>query len=189
MRKPNRLRIIGGQWRSRLIEFPDVAGLRPTPDAVRETLFNWLAPMIAGARCLDLFAGSGALGFEAASRGAGDVTMVERDRQAVTKLRAGIELLQARRVSVLQSDALAYLAGTPTAFDIVFLDPPYDHPALLARSVEALSPGWLAPRARIYMEHRAGTEAPALPPGWDILRSKRSGDVAYQLMQVSSPAP
>ena len=121
----NELRIIGGQWRGRKLRFPDRPSLRPTLGRVRETLFTWLAPNISGTRCLDLFAGSGALGFEALSRGAAEVTFVERDRKAAAAIRSNVELLQARATVVCQP-AKQYLARTRARFDIVFLDPPFD---------------------------------------------------------------
>ncbi|HLA74608.1 MAG TPA: 16S rRNA (guanine(966)-N(2))-methyltransferase RsmD [Gammaproteobacteria bacterium] len=112
-RNTNQLRIIGGAWRSRKLSFPDIAGLRPTPDRVRETLFNWLAPIIQGARCLDLFAGSGALGLEALSRGASEVVMIDRDPQVIAQLRAHIETLHAQGAYLVQADALQYLQNHP----------------------------------------------------------------------------
>ncbi len=183
---PNTLRIIGGEWRGRRIRFPGVAGIRPTPDRVRETLFNWLAAVVSGSRCLDLFAGSGALGLEALSRGAARVSFVERDREAARSLRETAEKLAPDRASVAQADALAWLAGTPTPFDIVFLDPPYES-NLLAASMHALDTrGWLAPGASIYIETPASQGAPALPGGWQAHRSGRTGAVGYHLARRSS---
>src|SRR5512134_933490 len=121
----NQLRIIGGRWRSRRLRFPPLPGLRPTPDRVRETLFNWLTPVIAGARCLDLFAGSGALGIEALSRGAAAVTFVERHPQAVRGLRANLAQLRAEGARVEQADALLWLRQAPQPFTVVFLNPPF----------------------------------------------------------------
>ncbi len=181
-RKPNQLRIIAGVWRGRKLNFPAVAGLRPTPDRVRETLFNWLAPVMPGARCLDLFAGSGALGFEAASRGAAVVELVERDTQIAAALRAHVASLAASQVHVVTAEALNYLAGTAAPFDIVLLDPPYDRPELLAACCTQLETGgWLAPLARIYLETRGKTGLPALPANWELIRSKQAGQVAYHL--------
>jgi 16S rRNA (guanine966-N2)-methyltransferase len=180
--KPNQLRIIAGTWRGRKLCFPDVAGLRPTPDRVRETVFNWLTPVLPGARCLDLFAGSGALGFEAASRGAAMVELVERDAQIVTALRAHVTTLSATQVHVVAAEALNYLAGSASPFDIVLLDPPYDRPELLAACCTQLeSGGWLAPQARIYLETRGKTGLPPLPGNWELTRSKQAGQVAYHL--------
>lgn len=177
----NRLRIIGGQWRSRRLAFPDVPGLRPSADRVRETLFNWLAPITPGAACLDLFAGSGALGLEALSRGAAAVVFVERDRRAAASLRENLRLLGAAGAEVLEQEALRYLEGPARPFDVVFLDPPFRQ-GLLAPVLERLaSGGWLAPRARIYLENEAEAGPPPLPAGWELLRSQRAGQVAYHL--------
>jgi len=181
-RKPNQLRIIAGTWRGRKLGFPVVAGLRPTPDRVRETVFNWLAPVLPGARCLDLFAGSGALGFEAASRGAARVVLVERDAQVLQELRANGSTLGASQVQVVAAEALNYLAGSAAPFDIVLLDPPYDRPDLLAACCTQLETGgWLAPQARIYLETRGKTCLPVLPGNWELVRSKHAGQVAYHL--------
>ena len=123
--KNNLLRIIGGEWRSRKLKFADVPGLRPTPDRVRETLFNWLQWHVPGARCLDLFAGSGALGLEALSRGARDVVMVEKHPAAAQALRDNLTLLGARNARLVHDDALRYLGRVTVAFDLIFLDPPF----------------------------------------------------------------
>jgi len=177
----NTLRIIGGEWRGRRIRFPGTAGIRPTPDRVRETLFNWLAPVIEGSRCLDLFAGSGALGLEALSRGASKVTFIERDREAAGQLRETAALLARDRATVVNADALAWLADTPTAHDIVFLDPPFDS-AVLAESMQTLeSRGWLKPEASIYVEMPAKQGPPALPETWYPHRTGRAGAVGYHL--------
>lgn len=181
----NTLRIIGGQWRGRKLRFADGEGLRPTTDRVRETLFNWLQPVIHGARCLDLFAGSGALGLEALSRGASEVQFIERNTKAVRALQENLTLLQAENGHVHQSDALAYLSGTNRAFDIVFLDPPFRQD-LLDPALSLLSQGnWLAPGARIYLELEAELGTPELPAGWELLRSKTAGQVAYHLAVTS----
>ena len=124
--RTNEIRIIGGQWRSRKLQFPSVEGLRPTPDRVRETLFNWLRDDIEDARCLDLFAGSGALGFEAASRGAANVVMVDADAKVGSALRQACGVLDAPVVHICQDNALRYLAGLPSSFDVIFLDPPFN---------------------------------------------------------------
>ena len=180
--KPNQLRIIAGAWRGRKLGFPSLAGLRPTPDRVRETVFNWLAPVLPGSRCLDLFAGSGALGFEAASRGAALVVLVERDAQVLQQLRANGATLGASQVQVIAAEALNYLSGSASPFDIVLLDPPYDRPELLAACCTQLEAGgWLAPQARIYLETRGKTGLPPLPGNWELVRSKQAGQVAYHL--------
>jgi len=174
--RPGRVRIVGGSLRSRLIDVPAREGLRPTPDRVRETLFNWLGQEIDGLACLDLFAGSGALGFEAASRGAARVVMVEGDAAAAASLRANRERLGASRVEVVRTDALAYLDGPPSPFDVVFLDPPFRQnlvPAVVARL-----PRWLADGARLYVEAPQAADL----EGWTVLRRGRAGQVHFQLM-------
>jgi len=179
--RPNTLRIIGGEWRGRRIRFPGLAGLRPTPDRVRETLFNWLAPDVAGSRCLDLFAGSGALGLEALSRGAAGVTFVEREREAADRLRETVNQLASGRAQVVQADALVWLGGAPEPFDIVFVDPPFDS-GLIPAAMRALEAGgWLMPAARIYLEGPAKAGPPELPRGWVLHRSGRAGAVGYHL--------
>jgi len=176
------LRIIGGRYRGRRLPVPSQPGLRPTPDRVRETLFNWLQPVIGGARCLDLFAGSGAIGFEAASRGAREVVMVERVAKVAKVLRNNAKLLGAVAVRVEQADALRWLdARAPRPFDIVFLDPPFSlgllEPvcALLSRN------SFLAAGARVYLETSAYAGLPELPQGWQLVRDKVAGQVRYAL--------
>jgi len=176
------VRIIAGQWRSRKIHFPDLAQLRPTPDRVRETLFNWLMPVITGARCLDLFAGSGALGLEALSRGAAQVVFVDRDAAVVTHLRKQLVLFKAQNATVIQADALDYLAQCKEQFDIVFLDPPYAAALLLPVSQALEQYGVLRNQARIYLEARDG-DVTELPANWQVQRSKQAGQVAYHLAQ------
>lgn len=182
-RSQQSLRIIAGQWRSRKIHFPDLPQLRPTPDRVRETLFNWLMPVIAGARCLDLFAGSGALGLEALSRGAADVVFVDRDRQVQTYLNDTLRLLQAEHAHVVQADALTYLRGTPQAFDIVFLDPPYQSDLLLPCCQALEAQNWLTAQAYVYIEIASNTPLPGLPDNWQVRREKTAGQVSYRLIQ------
>jgi len=177
----NTLRIIGGEWRGRKLRFADGEGLRPTTDRVRETLFNWLQPLIHGARCLDLFAGSGALGLEALSRGAAEVQFIERNPRAVQALQENLTLLQTDSGRVQQGDALTYLRGPAQPFDVVFLDPPFRQ-ELLAPALELLAEGgWLKPEARIYIEVESEQGVPPLPEGWELLRSKTAGQVAYHL--------
>ena len=179
-RPPGKLRIIGGDWRSRLVEFEAAAGVRPTPDRVRQTLFDWLAPTIVGARCLDLFAGSGALGLEALSRGAGHVTFVESGTQQAAMIRAALETLEAStRADVRQDDARSFLRRAPAArFEVVFLDPPFDS-GLLEPALAALPPH-LAPGAQVYVEWLAKSPL-ALPAGYALAREKRAGQVSYGL--------
>lgn len=179
---PGRVRIIAGDWRGSRLPVPAAPGLRPTPDRVRETVFNWLQPRIAGARCLDLFAGTGAMGFEAASRGAGQVLMVEKARAVVETLRACSEKLGATTVDVVQGDVLAFLRHPPeTPFDIVFVDPPYR--AQVVPEVCRLlgAGGWLAAGARVYVENERAAGVPEVPSDWELLRSKAAGDVGYHL--------
>lgn len=174
------VRIIAGQWRSRKIHFPDLAQLRPTPDRVRETLFNWLTPVIVGARCLDLFAGSGALGLEALSRGAAEAVFVDRDAQVVAHIRKHVTLFKAEHATVIQAEALEYLQHCTQQFDIVFLDPPYDAALLLPVSQSLEQHGLLHDQARIYLEARDG-DLSELPGNWQLQRSKQAGQVAYHL--------
>lgn len=182
----NRLRIIAGEWRGRKLPFTEVEGLRPTPDRVRETLFNWLAPMIEGARCLDLFAGSGALGFEALSRGAAEVVMLDRHPGVIKQLKANLTLLGCERARLQQADALDYLQHTPDRpFDVVFLDPPYRKDLLPPCCALLDKQPWLAGGARVYLEIEREHELPPLPAGWKLLRSKKAGQVAYHLAIVS----
>jgi 16S rRNA (guanine966-N2)-methyltransferase len=180
--RPRVLRIIGGRHRGRRLQFPAGIEIRPTPDRVRETLFNWLQPRISAARVLDLFAGSGALGLEALSRGAAHVTFVEKDRRAAAAIGALASEWGEAGADVVCADATTWLA-LPVAipFDVVFLDPPYDA-GLLESAARALSaPGRLAPDARIYVERRARDALPTLPDGWQSLRDGRAGEVGYHL--------
>jgi len=180
--KRGSVRIIGGRWRSRRVEFPERDGLRPTPDRVRETVFNWLAPWIAGARCLDLFAGSGAFAFEALSRGAAQAVLVERGSEPLAALHANRQRLNADAAEIVAGDALEYLDRPVVPFDIVFLDPPYASGLLapcLARLVER---GWVRPGGFVYLEAPDG-QVPALPAGWTLTRSKTAGQVGYHLAQ------
>jgi len=174
--RPNTVRIIGGRWRSRIIGFADVPGVRPTPDRVRETLFNWLGQSLAGLDCLDLFAGSGALGFEAASRGARSVVMVEKHAKVLESLRGAARALDASSVRLVHGDALEFLRDPGARFDVVFLDPPYR--LALAEKALALLPQALAPRGRVYVEGDARVDA---PPGWTTIRHGWAGQVHYHL--------
>ena len=178
---PNELRIIGGDWRGRRIRFPSLAQeIRPTPDRVRETLFNWLQNRVVGARALDLYAGSGALGLEALSRGAGEVVFVDSSRAATRAIGDALTVLKCGRGRVLTMDAVQYLRGPPEPFDLVFLDPPYAS-GNLEMLCRVLAAGWLRPDARLYLEQPASQGEPALPPGLGMLRSKRAGEVGYHL--------
>ncbi|MHB1353101.1 MAG: 16S rRNA (guanine(966)-N(2))-methyltransferase RsmD [Thiobacillus sp.] len=172
----NRVRIVGGRYRSRLLAFPDGAGLRPTPDRVRETLFNWLGQDLAGWRCVDLFAGSGALGFEAASRGAVRVLMIERDPNAVAALETNRAALGAA-VDIVRADALAWLAGNRETFDLAFVDPPFDSDTA-ASALAGLAP-YIASGGYVYVEQASETAAPT---GFVVHRSGRAGRSRFTLL-------
>ena len=175
------LRIIGGDWRGRKLSFPAVEGLRPTSDRVRETLFNWLQMDIPGRRCLDLFAGSGALGLEALSRGAAEVVMVEQDRSAAQQIRQHLQTLNSQSGRVENDNAFKYLQGSARPFDVVFLDPPYQL-GCLAECCQLLEEnGWLKPEAKIYLEDSSKNPPPELPHTWQLLRSKKAGEIGYHL--------
>ncbi len=186
-RLPRELRIIAGDWRGRKLRFPDRVEIRPTPDRVRETLFNWIGAEVRGARALDLFAGSGALGLECLSRGAQHVSFVEVDPRAVLALRARLAEWGAQGATVERVDARAWLAkrrATADApFDLVFLDPPFAA-GLLAAIAQQLEAGdWLAPAALIYLEAAASGALPTLPPSWELRRSGKAGAVGYHLLR------
>ena len=180
--KPNQLRIIGGQWRSRRLPIADVPGLRPTPDRVRETLFNWLQMTVPGARCLDLFAGSGALGFEALSREAAQVVLVEKHPVAFRQLQANAATLKAERAVLIPADAFAYLQGETDAFDLVFLDPPFRQglpdqvlQVLMERSL-------LKPGGMVYLEHEADYAPDLARWNLQVHRQAKSGQVQGLLL-------
>ncbi len=181
----NQVRIIGGRHRGRRLRFVPAPGLRPTPDRVRETLFNWLRAELTGARCLDLFAGSGALGLEAVSRGAAYLCAVERNRKVAQCLRDNIALLREQpRAEVRQSDVVRYLRDPPTApFDIVFVDPPFA--ATILPQVCALldSAGWLTSSAVVYLEQDAHRPLPDLPVAWRLDREAKAGQSAQRLLR------
>jgi 16S rRNA (guanine966-N2)-methyltransferase len=180
-----RLRIVAGNWRSRLLEIAHVEGLRPTSERIRETLFNWLAPKIHGARCLDLYAGTGALGLEALSRGAASAVFVEVSRVAAQQLRTNVELLKAEKATVLQQDALEYLYSKPDEkFDIVFLDPPFAADLLNETCRLLAQQQVLAEEALIYLEQDRSKAEPELPEGCQVLKNKTAGNVRYMLVQV-----
>lgn len=185
---PGKVRIIAGRWRGRRLPVADVPGLRPTPDRVRETLFNWLAPLVEGSRCLDLFAGSGALGMEAASRGAAAVCLVERDARALAVLRSNVELLDAAdSVEVIAADAIDLLRRSPPApFDVVFLDPPYDAGLMAPALAALLAGGWLAPSGWLYLEWPRGAAAPVTAVPW---RSLAAGQVQCALFRAGDARP
>ncbi len=179
----NKLRIIGGDWRSRQISFVDAPGLRPTPARVRETLFNWLQYEIAGKQCLDLYSGSGALGFEAASRGAKSVVLVENNIQACRCLKDNVLALSANSINIVQSDVLRYLSGETQVFDVVFLDPPFGL-GLVVQTCQLLEDnGWLAKRAKIYVETERNFDFLGMPENWRQLKRKSAGEVGYHLFE------
>ena len=180
----NQLRIIAGRWRGRKLSFAPVPGLRPTPDRVRETLFNWLGPCIQGARCLDLFAGSGALGIEAASRGAAEVVMVDDDPVVVATLREQLQKLEFSDALLVQQDVNSWLKGKAEPFDIVFLDPPFRENRLPSCIDLLEDNGWLAAGARAYIEAER-TYTPELPNTWELYRSKNTGQVGYHLARCA----
>jgi len=175
----NKVRIIGGELRSRVISFPDIPGLRPTPDRVRETLFNWLGQTLYGRSCLDLFAGSGALGLEAASRGAERVVMVETDRAAVRALQDNVRRLGCANVSVQGQDGLEFVLRDANKYDVIFLDPPFQKdylPGLLE-----ILPKRLNENGMVYVESGAAID---VPPPWQTVKSGKAGQVHYQLLQI-----
>lgn len=191
MKKPNRaaagqIRIIGGQWRGRKLPVPDSPGLRPTTDRVRETLFNWLAPSMVDARCLDCFAGSGALGIEALSRYAASATLLEMDRNVAQQLQQNLVTLKAAHARVVNTNSLAFLAQAGTPHDVVFVDPPF-RKGLLEETLMLLeNNGWLANDALIYVESEVENGLPPVPAHWDLHREKVAGQVAYRLYHRQS---
>lgn len=176
------LRIIGGEWRSRRFAFPDGPGLRPTPDRVRETLFNWLAPYIEGARVLDPFTGSGALYLEALSRGAREALALDLNPDSVAALRGTLDTLRCGTGQLLQADALRYLANqAATPYDLVFLDPPFNLGLLQPVCTLLEERGWLANDAWVYTESEAAPSSLGLPGNWRLHREKKTGNVHYAL--------
>lgn len=185
------VRVIGGQWRGSRIEFAEAQGLRPTSDRIRETLFNWLSADMADARCLDLFAGSGVLAFEALSRGALEVYALEKNTTVYQRILANCERLRAHDLSLLNVDSADWLRGEASegdhpqngGFDIAFVDPPF-HDDIDPQLLTLLeSSGVLLPHAKIYLEQRAATDGWQIPAGWEILRDKKAGSVRFSLYQ------
>jgi len=186
----NQLRIIGGRWRGRRLAFPTAENLRPTPDRFRETVFNWLQTQVAGARVLDAFAGSGALGFEAASRGAAEGVLVEQNAAVAKVLQANIATLQAEQLTIVRDDVLNWLRRAPVQpFDVVFLDPPFSHSLLLPTCECLAERGWLAAGARVYVESGEDLANQIWPAGWELIREKRAGGVCFGLLAVSRDLP
>ncbi|MBB5017396.1 16S rRNA (guanine966-N2)-methyltransferase [Chitinivorax tropicus] len=179
----NKVRIIGGEWKRRQLAFPDQDGLRPTSDRVRETLFNWLGQDLTGLSCLDVFAGSGALGLEAASRLAKRVQMVEMSREVVQAIRQNVQWLSANNVEVVQADAVRFLTQCRDQFDVIFLDPPFKSD-LLARTLP-LAAACAKPEGVIYVE---SATVPDLPTGWQIRRQGKAGAVHYLLLEQRDSA-
>ncbi|HSW70476.1 MAG TPA: 16S rRNA (guanine(966)-N(2))-methyltransferase RsmD, partial [Gammaproteobacteria bacterium] len=177
------VRIIGGEWRGRKLSIPEQAAVRPTPDRVRETLFNWLAPVIQGAYCLDLFAGSGALGFEALSRGAAEVVMVDQSAVVIKCLRLQCKLLKTTKALIYQSSIPQQWPVFSKCFDIVFLDPPYSEPLLLPVCFYLEEKGLLSSPAYIYLESRKEIAEDELPKGWQLIKQKKAGQVGYYLVK------
>ncbi|HYH41934.1 MAG TPA: 16S rRNA (guanine(966)-N(2))-methyltransferase RsmD [Burkholderiales bacterium] len=180
--KRNEVRIVAGVWRSRRIRFPSRDDLRPSPDRVRETLFNWLGQDLTGYECLDLFAGSGALGFEAASRGARRVVMVEHGRAAYAALEENRAALDARQVELARRDALEFVRTDRSQYDVIFLDPPFS--ASWAEKLPALLEPRLAREGRVYYESAAGMQ---WPPGWEVMKQGHAGQVVFQLVARHTP--
>ena len=180
-RQSGRFRVIAGSLGGRRVEFLPEVGVRPTPDRVRETLFNWLQGIIEGARCLDLFAGSGALGVEALSRGAADCVFVDKNPVVVRYLEEMLQKLDFKCAKVICRDAMHFLGEPDACFDIVFLDPPFSEDILPVLCGQLEQSGCLNDSAHIYMERAAKAGPPVLPENWSLIRSKRAGNVGYHL--------
>jgi 16S rRNA (guanine966-N2)-methyltransferase len=182
----SRLRIIGGKWRSRMLPIADAEGLRPTTDRVRETIFNWLQPSIYGARVLDLFAGSGALGFEALSREAESAVLIEKHKQAAKNLIENANSLGAKDARVVNTDALAWLPSCEQTFSLIFLDPPFNK-GLLPNCIDLINDkklietnGW------VYIESESDLHDLPIPKHWHLHREKKAGMVVLRLFQVEA---
>lgn len=175
------VRIIGGEFRGRKLKIPEILHLRPTPDRVRETLFNWLSPVLPGAYCLDAFAGSGVLGFEAISRGAAHVVMIDESREVITLLQEELSIFKIQNAEVYSASVPQQLKKPKELFDIVFLDPPYQADLLKNTSIYLEENSFLAPHALIYLESKETLTEKDIPSNWEIIRSKKAGQVAYHL--------
>jgi 16S rRNA (guanine966-N2)-methyltransferase len=183
--RPGRLRIVAGKWRSRLLPIVDVEGLRPTPERIRETVFNWLSSEISGSHCLDPFAGTGALAFEALSRGAASATLIDKSARVSDALKSSAVLLDADNARILCADGLSFIQQKASRrFDIVFLDPPFAEDIVEECCRLLQSNGWLTDRAAVYIEQRQGRPEPALPTGWTIDKDNKAGNVRYMLARV-----
>ena len=184
---PGRLRIVAGKWRGRVLPVADVDGLRPTAARVRETVFNWLAPRLPGSRCLDLFAGTGAMGLEALSRGAAEVVFVESGRAAVTALEGAVAALEATGADIVSADAYRWIRAEENGpFDIVFLDPPYADDSIGELCTLLAKHDVTAAGANVYFEQNRSQDEPALPAGWSIHKNKTAGQVRYALAATPS---
>lgn len=184
-KRSGQFRVIGGAWRSRRLSFPDIDGLRPTTDRIKETVFNWLSADVPGSKVLDLFGGSGALGFEALSRGAGQLLFVELNRTAVQALRDNIALLGAN-AEVVQNDALDWLRSANTTFDLVFLDPPFRQD-LLSPAIHLLhDKSVLSAGAKVYIEQESEAPLPETPAQWRLVKEAKAGQVSYLLYEISA---
>lgn len=182
--KPGNVRIIAGKWRGRKLKVTEIKDLRPTPDRVRETLFNWLAPLIAGTRCLDLFTGSGALGFEALSRGAAYVEMVDQSKQVIDLLIEELHHFGVENAKIYKAIVPKQLQPVKKPFDIVFLDPPYQTEGLLFTCCEYLEENhFLAETAYIYLEAKHAIKDNELPANWQIIKSQQAGQVYFHLVK------
>jgi len=177
------IRIIAGKHRGRKLPVLMAEGLRPTTDRVKETVFNWLMPYIHDAKCLDCFAGSGSLGFEAASRGAREVTLLELNKDAVNQLKSNKQLLKADNILINQTNTLEYLKQNIESFDLVFLDPPF-RKQFAEQCALLLNNGWLAADALIYVEMEVNANNQNMPDNWSLLKEKTAGQVSYQLYQL-----
>ncbi len=175
------VRLIAGKWRGRKLNFPDCDGLRPTPDRVRETIFNWLQSDMGDAQCLDLFAGSGALGFEAASRGAERVTLIESNPEATLQLQLNSRILSAVNCRVENTTAQQFLAANSMQYDIVFIDPPYQADFLQEVANQLVETNALKDRAKIYLECSSKEDLPRYPDHWQLIKDKKAGEVRYCL--------
>jgi 16S rRNA (guanine966-N2)-methyltransferase len=183
--RASKLRIISGEWRSRQLPIPNIEGLRPTPDRVRETLFNWINYEIPGARCADLFCGSGALGLEALSRGAKSAIFVDNSKVVAQQMNDNLTTLKAENYQVVQQNAAEFLAtATPQPLDLIFLDPPF-RKNWLAQIVPLLENGWLAETALVYIEMEKEAYLPSLPASWTLQKEKTAGQLVYRLFAVN----
>lgn len=178
------IRIIAGKHRGRKLPVLDADGLRPTTDRVKETVFNWLMPYMSDSYCLDCFAGAGSLGFEAYSRGAKQVTMIELNKSAAKQLMNNVQTLKAGNINVVQSDALAFLQNTSQPYDIAFIDPPFRQ-GLAEKVIEQINNGWLSDEALVYVETESENMLSNVPENWHLIKEKTAGQVVYRLFQVN----